>query len=137
MPSDSVVLQLGPISLATPEPLYSQIVSAVKREVSAGRLAPGTLLPSYRALAEGLMVSVITVKRAYEDLEREGIIYRRQGLGTFVAEHGGDRSRDAARIAAAAALAEAARAGVEAGLSHDELQTLLKKALHSLRSKSP
>jgi len=135
MVTDSLVLQLGPLSLAAPEPLYSQIVLAVKREVSAGRLAPGTLLPSYRLLAEGLMVSVITVKRAYEDLEREGIIRRRQGLGTFVAEHGDDRSRDAARSAAAAALAEAARAGVEAGLGDRELQTLLTQALHALRSK--
>jgi GntR family transcriptional regulator len=137
MVQDTLVLQLGPLSLAASEPLYSQIVLAVKREVSAGRLPPGTLLPSYRALAEGLMVSVITVKRAYEDLEREGIIRRRQGLGTFVAEHGGDRSREAARTAAAAALAEAARTGVEAGLSDPELQTLLKNALLSLRSKQP
>lgn len=135
MVTDSLVLQLGPLSLAAPEPLYSQIVLAVKREVSAGRLAPGTLLPSYRLLAEGLMVSVITVKRAYEDLEREGIIRRRQGLGTFVAEHGDDRSREAARSAAAAALAEAARAGVEAGLGDPELHTLLTQALHALRSK--
>jgi GntR family transcriptional regulator len=134
MVTDSLVLQLGPVSLATPEPLYNQIVLAVKREVSAGRLAPGTLLPSYRVLAEGLMVSIITVKRAYEDLEREGIIHRRQGLGTFVAEHGGDRSRDAAHSAAAAALAEAARAGVEAGLTDEDLQTLLNQALHKLRS---
>jgi GntR family transcriptional regulator len=83
------------------------------------------------------MVSVITVKRAYEELERLGLIRRRQGLGTFVAEHGGDRSRDAARAAAAAALAEAARAGVEAGLSDQELQTQFKQALLSLRSKQP
>jgi GntR family transcriptional regulator len=137
MVQDSLVLQLGPLSLAAPEPLYSQIVQAVKREVSAGRLSAGTLLPSYRALAEGLMVSVITVKRAYEDLEREGIIRRRQGLGTFVSEHGSDRSREAARAAAGAALAEAARTGVEAGLSDPELQTLLKQALLSLRSKQP
>jgi GntR family transcriptional regulator len=137
MVTDALVLQLGPLSLAAPEPLYSQIVLAVKREVSAGRLPPGTLLPSYRVLAEGLMVSVITVKRAYEDLEREGIIRRRQGLGTFVAEHGGDRSREAARTAAARALADAARAGVEAGLSDHELQSLFKQALLSLRSKSP
>jgi len=131
---DDLTLQLGPVSPATPGPLYGQIVAAVKREVSAGRLEPGTLLPSYRLLAEGLMVSVITVKRAYEELEREGIIHRRQGLGTFVATHGGDRSRDAARAAAAAALAEAARAGVQAGLTDAELQTLLATELKTLRS---
>ena len=88
-------LLIGPISLATPGPLYQQIVDGLKREVSEGRLQPGAPLPSFRGLAEELLVSVITVKRAYDELEREGIIYRRQGLGTFVAEAGGDRSRHA------------------------------------------
>jgi GntR family transcriptional regulator len=134
MDAKNLLLQLGPISPANPAPLYGQIVAGLKREVSAGRLGPGTLLPSYRALAEALLVSVITVKRAYEDLEREGIIHRRQGLGTFVAAHGDDRSRDAARAAATEALSEAARAGVQAGLTDDELQTLLRNALRSLRS---
>jgi GntR family transcriptional regulator len=137
MVTQDLTLQLGPVSPATPGPLYAQIVTAVKREVSAGRLPAGTLLPSYRVLAEGLMVSVITVKRAYEDLEREGIIHRRQGLGTFVAAHGGDRSRDAARQEAATALADAARAGVQAGLTDDELHTILRHELQTLRSPVP
>jgi GntR family transcriptional regulator len=134
MVTESLILQLGPISPVTPGALYEQIVAGVKREVSAGRLPAGTLLPSYRVLAEGLMVSVITVKRAYEELEREGIIHRRQGLGTFVAEHGGARSRNAARQDAATALAEAARAGVQAGLSDEELHNILRTELRSLRS---
>ena len=79
---------LGPISPAANGALYQQIVDRLKREVSEGRLKPGAALPSFRQLAEDLLVSVITVKRAYEELERDGIIFRRQGLGTFVAEHG-------------------------------------------------
>src|ERR1700742_3737978 len=90
-----ISLALGPVSAAVTGPLYQQIVDAVKREVGAGRLAPGSVLPSFRVLAEDLLVSVITVKRAYEELEREGIIYRRKGLGTFVAESGHDRRREA------------------------------------------
>ena len=86
---------LGPISPAAAGTLYQQIVDGLKREISEGRLPPGAPLPSFRQLAEDLLVSVITVKRAYEELERAGIIYRRQGLGTFVADHGGDRSREA------------------------------------------
>ena len=86
-------LMLGPISPAAPGALYQQIVDGLQREISEGRLAPGAPLPSFRVLAEDLLVSVITVKRAYEELERAGIIYRRQGLGTFVADHGPDRSR--------------------------------------------
>ena len=84
---------IGPISTAADWTLYQQIIDRLKREVSEGRLKPGTALPSFRQLAEDLLVSVITVKRAYEELEREGIIVRRQGLGTFVARNGDDRSR--------------------------------------------
>ncbi len=68
----AISLALGPISAAVPGSLYQQIVDAVKREIGAGRLAPGSALPSFRVLAEELVVSVITVKRAYEELEREG-----------------------------------------------------------------
>ena len=83
-------LPIGPISPAAPGPLYQQIVEAVTREVASGRLPPGRPLPSLRTLAEELQVSLITVKRAYEELERAGVIYRRQGLGTFVAENSAD-----------------------------------------------
>ncbi|MCC6155719.1 MAG: GntR family transcriptional regulator [Candidatus Hydrogenedentes bacterium] len=79
-------LLLPPISSAAPGTLYQQVVEGIKREIAEGRLGPGSALPSFRALAEDLLVSVITVKRAYEELEREGIIYRKLGLGTFVAD---------------------------------------------------
>ena len=95
MPPERKQIILGPVSPAAPGTLYEQIVDRLKREVSEGRVKPGAALPSFRALAEDLLVSVITVKRAYDELEREGIIYRRQGLGTFVADHGHDRSREA------------------------------------------
>src|ERR1041385_4799275 len=93
-------LILPPLSAAGPGTLYQQIVDGLKREVSEGRLPPGAPLPSFRQLAEDLLVSVITVKRAYEELEREGLIFRRQGLGTFVSEQGGDRSREAKLLVA-------------------------------------
>src|SRR5215475_13588175 len=122
-------LRLGPISPAAPGALYQQIVDAVKREIAADRLLPGSPLPSFRALAEELLVSLITVKRAYEELEREGIIYRRQGLGTFVSERGHDRTRAAKRERALEALAAAVRAGREAGMSNRELQQSLRQVL--------
>src|ERR1700690_4087921 len=93
-------LRLGPISPAAPGPLYKQIVEGIKREIAGDRLPPGSPLPSFRILAEDLLVSLITVKRAYEELEREGIVYRRQGLGTFVAARGNDRTRADRRGAA-------------------------------------
>ncbi len=124
-------MRLGPISAAVPGALYQQIVDAIKREVAAGRIAPGSALPSFRALAEELLVSLITVKRAYEELEREGIIYRRQGLGTFVAERGDDRTRAVRGAAAEQAIATAVRAAREAGMSDRELQQVLREALKS------
>src|SRR3954467_2259186 len=107
-------LVLPPLSAAGPGTLYQQIVNGLKREVSERRLPPGTALPSFRTLAEDLLVSVITVKRAYEELEREGIIYRRQGLGTFVSNAAVDRSREAKTSRARELLCEAAREAAEA-----------------------
>jgi len=131
MATPSISLQLSPLSAASPDALYQQIVDAIKREVAAGRLAPGSALPSFRVLAEQLLVSLITVKRAYEELEREGIIFRRQGLGTFVAEQGHDRTRAVRRAAAGQALAVAVKAGREAGMSDRELLQLLREALRT------
>jgi GntR family transcriptional regulator len=125
MPAPPKKLLIPPISPAAPGPLYQQIVDGVKREISEGRLLPGSPLPSFRGLAEQLLVSVITVTRAYEDLEREGIIYRRQGLGTFVAELADDRSREAKTARARDLLTEALREATEAGLSDKDVARLL------------
>jgi GntR family transcriptional regulator len=119
-------LLLAPLSAAASGALYQQIVDGIKREISEGRLAPGSPLPSFRALAEDLLVSLITVKRAYEELEREGIIYRRQGLGTFVADAADDRSREIKKQRATALLREAVKEATEAGLSPGELVRLFR-----------
>jgi len=117
---------LPPISPAA-GPLYRQIVDGFKREISEGRLAEGAPLPSFRQLAAELMVSVITVKRAYEDLERDGIILRRQGLGTFVARNGDDRSRRLKTERAGELLRAAVREAREAGLDEREIAGLFRR----------
>jgi GntR family transcriptional regulator len=122
-------LLIPPISASAHGALYQQILDGIKREISEGRLAPGSPLPSFRGLAEDLMVSVITVKRAYEELEREGIIYRRQGLGTFVSEMARGRSREVKKSRARKLLQEAAREGREAGLSEREIVQLLRDVI--------
>jgi GntR family transcriptional regulator len=112
---------IGPVSPAADGTLYQQIIDRLKREISEGRLKPGEALPSFRQLAEDLLVSVITVKRAYEELERDGIIFRRQGLGTFVADQGHARSRQTKLDRAKELLREAVREAVEAGLKQAEI----------------
>lgn len=130
MPPKSIKLLLPAISPAAPGTLYEQIVIGLKRAVSGGQLKPGDALPSFRQLAEELLVSVITVKRAYEELEREGIIFRRQGLGTFVAEGGGDRSREAKLEHARELLRHAAREAAESGLKPAEMRRLFLEILN-------
>ena len=76
-------LLLSPHSIT---PMYEQIIAQVVAKVMAGEWKAGTPLPSIRELAAGSRVSVITVKRAYLELERSGVIVTRQGKGSFVAE---------------------------------------------------
>ena len=73
------------ISNASNLPIYEQIVEGIKRHISSGELREGDMLPSIRALAKDLRISVITTKRAYEELEREGFLYTVPGKGCFVA----------------------------------------------------
>ena len=122
-------LLIAPLSAAAGGPLYLQIVDRLKREISEGRLEAGAPLPSFRRLAEELLVSVITVKRAYEELERDGIIYRRQGLGTFVSDAAADRSRGMKTARAAALFRQGAREAAEAGLPHKAILQLADDAI--------
>ena len=73
--------------------MYLQIMEQVRRRIAVGDWAPGHEIPSIRALAAAVQVSVITVKRAYLELERAGIIVTRQGKGSFVAESADLRTR--------------------------------------------
>lgn len=70
---------------AASQPIYDQIVSQVKAQILSGKLKEGDALPSLRALAKDLRISVITTKRAYEELEREGFIVSLTSKGSFVA----------------------------------------------------
>ena len=135
-PSSSRLL-IAPLSTAAGGPLYLQIIASLKREISEGRLEAGASLPSFRQLAEDLLVSVITVKRAYEELERDGIIYRRQGLGTFVSTAAGDRSREVKAAHAAALFRQGAREAAEAGLSHKAIVDLAEAAIRQDETDNP
>ena len=77
------------ISQADPRPLYLQVKEQLLHRVAVGDLKPGEEIPSIRQLAADIRVSVITIKRAYLELELEGVIQTRQGRGSFVAENVG------------------------------------------------
>ena len=97
----------------TNHPIYDQIYSQIKAQIIAGQLRPGEALPSIRALAKDLKISVITTKRAYDELESEGLIDTVAGKGCFVAEKNLDLIREQqlreleGHLSAAAALGDA------------------------------
>lgn len=72
------------ISSSASEPIYEQIISQIKAKILAGELVAGDNLPSIRALSKSLHISIMTVQRAYEDLQRDGFIKTTPGKGTYV-----------------------------------------------------
>lgn len=73
------------ISNSSNEPIYNQIINQIKSQILSGELKEREALPSIRGLAKDLQISVITTKRAYDELEREGFIYTIPGKGSYVA----------------------------------------------------
>ncbi|RPI28215.1 MAG: GntR family transcriptional regulator [Acidobacteria bacterium] len=104
------------VSNASPDPIYEQIARQIKSQILAGELAEGDPLPSIRRLAQELQISVITTKRAYEELEREGFIDTVGGKGCFVAMQNAEFLREkkmkAVEEKLAAAVAEAKMLGI-------------------------
>ena len=86
------------LSNSSDKPIYEQITSQVKAQILSGTLAAGAKLPSIRALASDLGVSVITTKRAYADLEQLGFICTVQGKGCFVAEGNQELLRETSSV---------------------------------------
>ncbi|WP_318362449.1 GntR family transcriptional regulator [uncultured Agathobaculum sp.] len=107
-------------------PIYEQITRQIKAKILGGELKPGEALPSMRLLAKELRISVITTKRAYEELEREGLITSQTGRGSFVAEVSGQRLREEQLRTVEEHLTNAIRAARLAGLTADELAELAR-----------
>jgi GntR family transcriptional regulator len=117
------------LSMDDPEPMYRQIESQLRDFILSGQLKPGTRLPSMRALARDLSCSVITTRRAYEDLEGEGFIRTRQGMGTLVADIPEEKMDAHRREPVDVAFREAVRAGRRAGLTQEELRDIFEETL--------
>jgi len=114
------------ISNASPDPIYEQIVKQVRGQVLSGELLEGDLLPSIRHLAQDLQISVITTKRAYEELEREGFINTVAGKGSFVAAQNPDFLREKRMKAVEEKLAAAVKEARLLSVGEEQLMEMLR-----------
>ena len=108
------------------QPIYDQISSQIKAQIIAGTLRPGEALPSIRGLAKDLKISVITTKRAYDELEAEGFIITVAGKGCFVAEKNLDLVREQQLKDLEGHLTAAVELAKSCNISHQELHEMLR-----------
>jgi GntR family transcriptional regulator len=114
------------ISNSSDKPIYEQVTSQMKQMIISGELEAGSLLPSMRMLAKELRISVITTKRAYEDLERDGFIYTVVGKGSFVAEKNLEFVREEQLRVVEEHLGKAVQGAKAGGISLEELQEIIR-----------
>lgn len=114
------------ISNSSGRPIYDQISSQIKEKILSGELKEGTALPSMRLLAKELRISVITTKRAYEELERSGFIATMTGKGSFVAPQNIEVIREEYLKNIEEHLSEAVRLSFSCELSREELEEMLR-----------
>ncbi|ASE36492.1 MULTISPECIES: PSM export ABC transporter transcriptional regulator PmtR [Staphylococcus] len=107
------------------QPIYEQIKQQVKENILKGIVAPGEHLPSMRELAQDLSVSVITTKRAYEDLEKDGFVYTIRGKGTFVKEQDSNILKEKQFIVIESYAKSMAKEAKTIGMSLSELVDIL------------
>ncbi len=113
------------LSNSSGKPIYEQIADQVREQILSGALSAGDALPSIRVLAKELRISVITTKRAYEELERDGFLDNVPGKGCFVAPQNRELLREAQLRRVEDVLAQAVDEARKGGFSLSELQELL------------
>ena len=114
------------ISNSSGRPIYEQITTQIKDLIIRGELRGGEMLPSMRALAKDLHISVITTKRAYEDLERDGFIHTLVGKGSFVADADMEMMKEEQYRKIEELLSEGARLAKRSGIECRELQEIIQ-----------
>ena len=112
-------------------PIYEQIIGQVKTAIVAGEVKPGDMLPSIRALAKDLQISVNTTKRAYEELEKEGLIYSVSGKGFYVCEQNTDLLREKKLAMAERHMLDCIKECREAGMERDDIMEMVEVLLDS------
>ena len=109
-------------------PIYLQIADHIRRAVAAGVYRPGEMVPSLRQLALELVVNPNTVQRAYEELEREGLIHARKGLGMFVTRQGIQSAQSASAAAVYTAFTHGITVGHAAKIPPEQIRRTFKRA---------
>lgn len=109
-------------------PIYHQIADDIRRQVAAGVYRPGEMIPSLRVLALRLTVNPNTVQRAYEQLERDGLVHARKGLGMFVTQQGVESAQNKSAQALYDTFANGVRAGRAANMPAERIRTAFDKA---------
>lgn len=107
------------------KPIYEQIIMQIKNCIISGDVKQNEMLPSIRTLAKELQISVITTKRAYEELEKEGLVYSVAGKGFFVADKNVDLLREKKIRMLEEKLSEAVNECISAGLSIDDIHDII------------
>ncbi len=113
------------VSNSCSEPIYEQISSQIKAMIIKGELSEGEVLPSIRGLAKDLQISVITTKRAYDELEKEGFIETMQGKGSFVAVQNKELMKEKKLKIIEEKLAEVVEESRLLGLKYTEINEML------------
>lgn len=113
------------ISNSSKEPIYEQITTQIKQQILTGDLQEGQALPSMRQLAKDLQISVITTKRAYEELEKNGFIYSIVGKGSFVSEQNTEMIKERKMKVIEEKLLEAIQNSKDMGIGLAELKEML------------
>lgn len=119
------------IDTTSSTPVYAQIVEQVKRAVATGMLRAGDSLPSLRETAVKLRINPLTVSKAYKQLEQDGLIESRQGLGSFVADNGQSPAEDYRRAALTQGVDSLILDAVNLGVSIEELEELIRERIES------
>lgn len=114
------------ISSNSSKPIYEQITSQIKEMVISGQLKNGDPIPSMRALAKSLHISVITVQRAYEDLQRDGFIETTVGRGSFISANSKEFYQEEQQRLAEEHLQAAAQIGRRCHISVEKLKEILE-----------
>lgn len=107
-------------------PIYEQIVEQIRTRILQGELLPDTMLPSVRSLASELKISALTVKKAYDNLEQEGLTVTVHGKGTYVAAANPEQIREARRREVENELESAVEKGRGCGLTDEEIRELFE-----------